>query len=113
MFSEWVKLVRTNSATWKRGNPKVYFDHVTLPGVPTDKAYQYRVVKGDLDLGTRPTYELNKDGSQTINLLEYNKGYGIHEETPINVFVVDPEDGMETLVAEWKPKSRRPPKTSE
>ncbi|EMD41189.1 lectin FIP-fve [Gelatoporia subvermispora B] len=87
---------------WKRGNPTDYVDHVTLPRVPADKIYQCRVMKSNLDLGIQPTHPLNEDGSQTINLTEYNKRYGIHDTQNIKVYVIDPADNTEKPVAKWE-----------
>jgi hypothetical protein len=56
-------------------------------------------VKGEDDLGIQPTYEPDPDGSQRINLLEYNQGYGISDRIRIRVYAVD-EVGS-TLIAEW------------
>lgn len=94
-------MVQTYKPTWTRGSPSVYIDSVTFPQVLTDKTYTYRVVNGGVDLGIKPPYEVQPDGSQTVNLLEYNQGYGVHESIPIQVFAVDPEDDGETLVADW------------
>lgn len=96
--TEWSDSLYSNPPKWQRGNPDVYIDSIIFPVVPSNKTYQYRVIKGSEDLGIQPTYTLNKDGSQTVNLLEYNGGYGIQETIPIQVIAVDPE-GHEVLVA--------------
>lgn len=76
--------------------------------LPSDKQYQYRVVKGDTDLGIKSTYPREANGSQRINLLEYNEGYGVRDTEPIKVYAVDPEEeegNKEILVASWsKPR---------
>lgn len=77
---------------------------MTIPVLPSDKQYQYRVVKGDTDLGIRPTYTRGVNGSQDVNLLEYNGGYGIHDSVLIKVYAVDPDEeegNNETLIASW------------
>ena len=87
---------------WGRGHPSSYIDNVTFPRVLTDKEYQYRVVKGDDDLGVRKSYSVAGDGSQKVNFLEYNSGYGIPDTTRIQVFVIDPSNGNQYLIAQWK-----------
>ena len=87
---------------WGRGSPSSYIDNVTFPRVLTNKTYQYRVVKGDEDMGVRDSHPVTADGSQKVNLLEYNAGYGIPDTTPIKVFVVDPSNGNQYLIAKWK-----------
>jgi len=99
--SAWNTMVKTHRPQWTRGNPSNYIDAVTFPRVLKDKPYQYRVVKGGADLGIRPSYEIQADDSQTVNLLEYNSGYGVSDRVPIKIFAVDPEDKGETLVAHW------------
>ncbi|KAJ3557332.1 hypothetical protein NM688_g1529 [Phlebia brevispora] len=91
---------------WYSGNPSMYVNGVILPVVPPHKKCTYHVFKGDTDLGVRTTYDLNADKSQKINFLEYNKGYGINEETHIRVFAIDPLTHRDTLVAEWDPRSK-------
>ncbi|TCD63709.1 hypothetical protein EIP91_005080 [Steccherinum ochraceum] len=103
----WRSTVSAHRPEWTRGNPPVFVDSVTFPQVLTDKPYTYRVVKGGEDLGVKPSYEVQQDGSQTVNLLEYNQGYGVHETTPVEVYAVDPDDERETLVAEWNNPKRR------
>jgi hypothetical protein len=89
---------------WQRGNAPFYnyIDAVLLPHAPRDKAYTFRVQKGNIDLGIRPTYEAEDNGSQKINFLEYNNGYGIRDDTPIRVYMKDPVTETEHLVAQWK-----------
>jgi len=92
--------------SWKRGSPSTYIDELIIPVLPSDKQYQYRVpvVKGDTDLGIKSTYSREANGLQRINLLEYNKGYGVQDKFPIKVFAVDPdkeEGSNEILVASW------------
>ncbi|KAJ6586118.1 immunomodulatory protein FIP-Fve, partial [Mycena capillaripes] len=86
---------------WTRGNPKRYIDSLKIPKPASDKRYSYRVVKGDEDLGIRPTYPPDPDGSQRVNLLEYNKGYGISDRIRIRVYAVD-EVGSTEMIAEWR-----------
>ncbi|KAF8641977.1 hypothetical protein AX16_009765 [Volvariella volvacea WC 439] len=87
---------------WQRGNPSSYIDAVVFPRVLTNKAYQYRVVTGDKDLGIKPSYSVQPDGSQKVNLLEYNGGYGVADTTTIKIYVVDPSNGNQYLIAQWK-----------
>ncbi|EMD41190.1 hypothetical protein CERSUDRAFT_172155 [Gelatoporia subvermispora B] len=61
-------LVRASPPVWRRGNPTIYVDYVTIPHAPADKVCQYRVIKSGTDLGVRPTQPLNEDGSQTVKL---------------------------------------------
>lgn len=84
----------------------MYVNSTTIPFVPPDIQYAYRVVKGQSDLGVRKTYERNGDGSQTINFLEYNQGYGIVDSTHIKVFATDLGSGKEFLVVEWNPRNK-------
>ncbi|EJF63823.1 immunomodulatory protein [Dichomitus squalens] len=86
---------------WGRGSPASYVDNVTFPHVLDDKAYQYRVIVGDKDLGLRKSYSIQPDGSQKVNFLEYNGGYGIADSNRIRVYVVDPESGNQYLIAQW------------
>ncbi|KAI8970926.1 immunomodulatory protein FIP-Fve [Trametes punicea] len=79
------------SPQWGRGTPNTYIDN----------KYSYRVVKNDTDLGIRDPYEVQGDGSQKVNFLEYNKGYGIEETSRIRVYAVDPTNGNQYLVAQW------------
>ena len=64
-------------------------------------------MNGEQDLGIRPTYRRNTDGSQSVNLLEYNRGYGIHSSSSIKVYAEDPDgaEGETVLVAKWDPKN--------
>ncbi|KAI0063119.1 immunomodulatory protein [Artomyces pyxidatus] len=86
---------------WKRGNPSSYIDSITFKKVLTDKEYQYRVVKGNDDLGFQPSYKVQPDGSQTVNLLEYNRGYGIADTIRIQIWVRDPATGNQYKIAQW------------
>ena len=86
---------------WKRGTPNSYIDSVTFPKVLTDKNYSYRVVVDGNDLGTQAGYSVGADGSQVVNLLEFNKGYGVKDTSSIKIYVVDPDDGNQYLVASW------------
>ncbi|KAI0676104.1 fungal immunomodulatory protein Fve-domain-containing protein [Trametes maxima] len=92
---------------WTHGTPNTFIDSVTFPRVLTDKKYSYRVVEDDTDLGIRAAYEVNSDGSQEVNFLEYNKGYGIPDTSLIKVYVVDPDNGNQYLVAQWNYTARR------
>lgn len=101
---EWARSLRSRPPKWTRGNPRNYIDVLTIPEPPSDREYKYRVVKGDEDLGIKPTYNRDGDGSQRVNLLEYNRGYGISDRTPIKVYAVgqdDAENVEETIVAQW------------
>ncbi|KAI0280321.1 immunomodulatory protein FIP-Fve, partial [Russula brevipes] len=73
---EWTRSLRNGPPKWKRGSPRNYIDVLTIPEPPSDREYQYRVVKGGVDLGIKPTYNRDRDGTQSVNLLEYNRGYG-------------------------------------
>ncbi|CAM1507715.1 Fc.00g045630.m01.CDS01 [Cosmosporella sp. VM-42] len=90
---------------WGRGSPNTYVDNVTFPRVLTDKAYKYRVIKGGWtsgqDLGVRKAYAVESDGSQKVNFLEYNSGCGIADSSIIQVYIVDPDNGNQYLVAQW------------
>lgn len=90
---------------WGRGRPTTFVDNVTFPRVLTDKKYKYRVITGGWnsgkDLGVLDAYDVSSDGSQRVNFLEYNKGYGIRDTTTIQVYVVDPDNGNQFLVAQW------------
>ena len=102
----WARSLRSGPPKWIRGNPRNYIDGLTIPEPPSDREYKYRVVKGDVDLGIKPTYNRDGDGSQRVNLLEYNRGYGISDRTPIKVYAgAVGQDGAEeveeTLVARW------------
>lgn len=107
---EWTRSLRSGPPKWTRGNPSSYIDVLTIPEPPSDREYNYRVVKGDVDLGIKPTYNRDRDGSQRVNLLEYNRGYGILDTTPIKVYAsAIGQDGAEeeTLVAQWMGHSKR------
>ncbi|KAF8143672.1 immunomodulatory protein FIP-Fve, partial [Mycena galopus ATCC 62051] len=97
---KWRAAIISSPPRWTRGNPKSYIDSLTIPKPPSDKGYSYRVMKGDEDLGIQPTYERDPDGSQRINLLEYNQGYGISDRIRIRVYAVD-EMGSTAMIAEW------------
>ncbi|KAH9846269.1 fungal immunomodulatory protein Fve-domain-containing protein [Lenzites betulinus] len=75
--------------------------HRPRPRVLTDGHYAYRVRVDDTDLGVVRLYAVAADGSQTVNLLEYNKGYGVEQARKIRVYVVDAETQNEYLVAQW------------
>ncbi|KAF9472457.1 hypothetical protein BDN70DRAFT_900529 [Pholiota conissans] len=103
----WTSIVQAFPPQWKyvSWGARHYVDEVTIPVVLIDKQYKYRILSGGSDLGIRDAYELSADGSQRINFLEYNKGYGIIDSMHIKVFVVDP-DGNEALVAYWNPRDK-------
>lgn len=86
---------------WERGSPSSYINTVTFPKVLTEKNYSYRLVKDTTDLGIRPGYKVNDDGSQMVNFLDYNSGYGIADSSRIKVYAVDPDNGNQYLVAQW------------
>ncbi|RDX48127.1 immunomodulatory protein FIP-Fve [Lentinus brumalis] len=87
---------------WGHGNPSSYIDNVTFKKVITLKDFEYRVVAGGKDLGVRAAYGVQSDGSQKVNFLEYNNGYGIADSQTIKVYTVDPDNGNQYLVAQWK-----------
>nr|QMV83132.1 immunomodulatory protein [Ganoderma sp. TQC-2021a] len=95
------KLSFDYTPTWGRGNPSRFVDNVTFPQVLADKAYTYRVVVSGRDLGVRPSYAVGSDGSQKVNFLEYNQGYGIADTNTIQVFVIDPDTGADFIIAQW------------
>jgi hypothetical protein len=86
---------------WDRGSPPTFIDNLTFKKVLTDKPYRYRVVAGSSDLGVKEAYEVQLDGSQKLNFLEWNKGFGINDKETIKVYVVDPVDDSSTLIAQW------------
>jgi hypothetical protein len=86
--------------SWGRGRPSTYIDNVSFPRVLTDKLYRYRILSGERDLGVRSANTVAADGSQRVNFLEWNKGYGIRDTITIKVLAVDPL-GSEYLVAQW------------
>ena len=45
--TKWTQSLRSKPPTWTRGHPNIYIDVLTIPQPPTDKEYQYRIVKGD------------------------------------------------------------------
>lgn len=89
---------------WIRGNPpwSNYVDGVMFPNVRQDGSYTFRLQKGNVDLGTQPSYAVGEDGSQKVNFLEYNAGYGIRDDTRIQVYVSGLGTGGEHLVAQWR-----------
>ncbi|KAI9155630.1 immunomodulatory [Paramyrothecium foliicola] len=87
--------------SWGRGRPRNYIDSVVFTRVLADKPYHYRVYKGGQDLGVRDAYPIAEDGSQRLNFLEWNSGYGIRDTTTIQVYVVDPDTEYDYLVAQW------------
>ncbi|KAI0364733.1 immunomodulatory protein [Pilatotrama ljubarskyi] len=86
---------------WTRGTPNNYIDSVTFPRVLADKVYTYRLMVDENDLGITKPYSVQSDGSQKVNFLEYNKGYGIDQAHKIRVYVVDSDTQNQYLVAEW------------
>ncbi|KAH9846266.1 immunomodulatory protein [Lenzites betulinus] len=86
---------------WERGLPSHYIDCVVFPRVLKDKEYVYRVRMDDKDLGIVPSHSVATDGSQKVNLLEYNEGHGIEQTHKIQLYVIDPETQNEYLVAQW------------
>ena len=104
----WMDIIHALPPQWEHvpWGSSMYVNSVTIPYVPSDKQYTYRVVKGQSDLGTKKTYERNPDGSQTINFLEYNSGYGIIDSTHVKVFATDSQSGREFLAVEWNPRNK-------
>ncbi|KAH6880633.1 hypothetical protein B0T10DRAFT_495056 [Thelonectria olida] len=102
LASTYKKVSFDYTPQWGRGNPNTYVDNVTFPRVLTDKVYKYRIVKGSQDLGVRDSYAVASDGSQKVNFLEYNKGYGIADTTTIKIYIVDPDTNNQYLIAQWK-----------
>ena len=86
---------------WVRGNPSSFVDNVIFPKVLTDKKYSYRVIVSGNDLGVRVGYSVQSDGSQKVNFLEYNAGRGIADSNTIQVYVVDPDDNNNYLIAQF------------
>ena len=41
------------------------------------------------------------DGSQVVDFLAYNRGYGIDEALTIRVYAVAPDSGNQYLIAQW------------
>ncbi len=67
---------------------------------PPDTDYDFRVISGDTDLGTRYVGPPRADRTLTINLKEFNHGAGIPSESLIKVLVIDRDiKGMGTFVA--------------
>ncbi|TBU30551.1 immunomodulatory protein [Dichomitus squalens] len=89
---------------WIDGGPR-YINGVVFPKVLTDKNYSYRV-ESDRDYGVRAGYQVQADGSQKVNFLDYNYGLGIEPYRGIKVYVVDPDDGKNYLVAELEMDQR-------
>ncbi|KAI0063118.1 Fve-domain-containing protein [Artomyces pyxidatus] len=87
---------------WKGNNPFTHIHSITFDRVLRDKVYQYRVVRGTQNLGIRAPPKVQSDGSQTVNLLDYNGGYGIPATLRIQIFVRDPATGNEYKIAQWK-----------
>ncbi|KAI0054447.1 immunomodulatory protein FIP-Fve, partial [Artomyces pyxidatus] len=78
------------------------FHPITFPKVFQDKKYEYRVVKGTQDFGTRHGQKVQSDGSQTINSLTYDRGDAIDSTgTPIAVYAVDSDVGNQYGVADY------------
>ncbi|EJD51339.1 hypothetical protein AURDEDRAFT_57009 [Auricularia subglabra TFB-10046 SS5] len=97
----WSAALRSHPIFWKRGDSNVHIDRLVIPQPPGGGTYLYRVLKDETDLGVRPTYLLEADGSQVVNLLEYNQGYGIHDSRRVRVFVGEEgSDGREILIAD-------------
>ncbi|RPD63508.1 Immunomodulatory protein Ling Zhi-8 [Lentinus tigrinus ALCF2SS1-6] len=88
---------------WGRGNPSQYIDNVTFKKVLTTKKWMYRIVKGGDDLGVQAGYTVESDGAHRVNFLAYNAGHGIMDTLSILVYVVDPDNGNQFLVAKWNP----------
>ncbi|OJT03425.1 Immunomodulatory protein Ling Zhi-8 [Trametes pubescens] len=86
---------------WGHGHPNTYIDNVTFPHVLTDKPYIYRVCMDDTDLGMQPALAVQSDGSQKLNFLQWNGGHGIPQTHRIRVYVVDPGNAIQYLVALW------------
>nr|ACD44335.1 immunomodulatory protein 8 [Ganoderma lucidum]UOF75530.1 immunomodulatory protein [Ganoderma tenue] len=95
------KLSFDYTPNWGRGNPNNFIDTVIFPKVLTDKAYTYRVAVSGRNLGVKPSYAVESDGSQKVNFLEYNSGYGIADTNTIQVFVVDPDTNNDFIIAQW------------
>ncbi|KAF9472453.1 kinase-like protein [Pholiota conissans] len=104
----WMDIFQSLPPQWEHvpWGGSMYVNSTTFLFIPTDKQYTYRVVKGTSDLGVRKTYERNPDGSQTINFLEYNEGFGIIDSTHIKVFATDSGNGREFLAVEWNPRNK-------
>lgn len=104
----WMDIIQGLPPQWEHvpWGGSMYVNSTTIPFVPADTQYTYRVVKGQSDLGTRKTYERNPDGSQTINFMEYNSGYGVIDSTHLKVFATDSKSGREFLAVEWNPRNK-------
>ncbi|KAM6502964.1 Immunomodulatory protein FIP-Fve, partial [Amanita muscaria] len=66
-------------------------DAVTFPKVLADRAYSYQVVIDGYDKGIRRDNPVAPDGSQKVNFLDYNDGFGIPNSSIAQVYVVDPD----------------------
>lgn len=86
---------------WGHGNPNTYIDNVTFPCVLTDKQYTYRVCWDDTSLGIKNALAVQSDGSQLLDFGQWNSGRGINQTHRIRVYVVDPDNGSQYLVAQW------------
>ncbi|KAM6502916.1 immunomodulatory protein FIP-Fve [Amanita muscaria] len=71
-----------------------YTDAVTFPKVLANKAYKYQVVVDGVSKGIRRDHSVAPDGSQKINFLDYNAGYGIPNKSSTQVYAVDPDTGI-------------------
>lgn len=79
----------------------IYIDGVVFPRVLTNQLYSYRVVAGDTDFGTLQGAPVTMGGSQAVNFLDYNEGYGIDEGMTIRVYAVAPDSGNQYIIAQW------------
>ncbi|RPD64156.1 immunomodulatory protein FIP-Fve [Lentinus tigrinus ALCF2SS1-7] len=102
LIAQYKALCWDYTANWGRGNPSSYIDNITFKKVITTKNFKYRVVSAGNDLGVRDAYSVQSDGSQKVNFLDYNAGRGIEDTKRIQVYVVDPDNGNQYLVAQWK-----------
>ena len=78
-----------------------YVDGVVFPRVLTDQPYAYRIVVGEEDFGALQGAPATMDGSQVVDFLAYNRGYGIDEALTIRVYAVAPDSGNQYLIAQW------------
>jgi len=92
-----------HTPNYTRGDPSSYIDKVTFPKVMTDQAYQYRVFVDSRDLGIMPGDVVGSDGSQEVNFVAYNQGYGIPDTANIIVTVIDPSTKQEYMIAQFLP----------
>ena len=79
----------------------VYVDGVLFPRVLRDQLYSYRVVVGEQDFGTLEGAPVAGDGSQMVDFMNYNQGYGIDETITVRVYAVAPDSGNQYLIAQW------------